>query len=222
MYNVKIWKNTGYNGINIPDIPERLGAASETLPALDTITDINLDHVKVHGHVSDFFDVDYLQIGNVYYKMLEPPTAINADTTYIPLTCDGVLTAGGMDEIIFTDGIVKRASVGHDDIGEYCIEDELLAPSEPLELHVNAIKMNSDVGPIENPSYVLVESTIDLGLMACMDGSVIYDDDNNNSVVVPHSYPKMGQKTTYRLSDDASETVVHDGIDTGTTLFAQS
>lgn len=221
MFTARVWKNTGYNGINIPDSSAVLESLPYTdFPALDILTDINLSYVKLHGTQSDFENIDFVKIGGEYYKVFETPFPLNGDTWQIPLVYDGV-TSTGINNLVFLDGIAERASVDDDTYGAHCIEDPLLTPSEPLRIYINPVSMDSktiDDGQgnlIQNPNWsdnVFVETTIDLGLMACIDGSVVYTDSSGNEVVVPHSYPKMGRHTSYSFAGLP-------GVDTKTTLY---
>ena len=225
MFTARVWKNTGYNGINIPDGPSVLEALPHTdFPALDILTDIGLDHVKLHGTQSDFENVDYVKVGTVYYKVFDVPIPLNGDTWQIPLVADGVTTAGGISNITFLDGVTTRVSTASDDFGEFCIEDELLTPSEPLQLEVDPISVDHKTykdendNIVQNPNWsenVFVETTLDLGLMACVDGSVVYTDSNGNDVVVPHSYPKLGRHTEFSFAGLP-------GVDTKITLYKVS
>ena len=222
MFTARVWKNTGYNGINIPDGPSVLEALPHTdFPALDILTDIGLDHVKLHGTQSDFANIDYVKVGTVYYKVFDVPVPLNGDTWQIPLVADGVTTAGGISNITFLDGVTTRVSTASDDFGEFCIEDELLTPSEPLQLEVDPISVDHKTykdendNIVQNPNWsenVFVETTLDLGLMACVDGSVVYTDSNGNDVVVPHSYPKLGRHTEFTFAGLP-------GVDTKITLY---
>lgn len=111
MYAARLWKNTGYNGINIPDSPATLeNLPYEDKPALDILTDEGLSSVRLHGTKSDFDNVDYVKIGGVYYKVFEPAKPLNGDTFELYLTCDGVTTAGGIFNIDFSDGISNSSS----------------------------------------------------------------------------------------------------------------
>ena len=222
MYTARVYKNTGFNGINIPSSPSALESAGTyaDFPALDVLTDVGLECVKLHGSKSDFENIDYVKIGGVYYNVFGIPTPLNGDTWQIPLTLDGVLTAGGVSNLEFLDGVTTRASTATDNFGEFCIEDELLTPSEPLQLDVRPISVdnkttNTDDGVVPNPNWsqnTLVETTLDLGLMACVDGSVEYVDEAGNQVIVPHSYPKLGASTRYSFAG-------LDGVDTKTTVY---
>ena len=228
MFTARVWKNTGYNGNNIPGRPDDLEAMQYTdYPALDILTDMNLKEVKLHGTESDFRNVDYVRIfdntHSTYYKVFDTPIPINGDTWTIPLTTDGILTAGGIFQIEFLDGITTRATMpeNEDTFGAFCLDDELLAPSEPLQLDVYAVPVDNKTttdgqgNVVPNPNWsenVYVETSIDLGLMACIDGSVEYVDNNGKDVIVPHSYPKMGRHTSYTYAGLT-------GVDTKTTVY---
>lgn len=226
-FTARIWKNTGFNGINIPDSPALLESLPyEDLPVLDLLSDAPISEIKVHGTINDtgpgavnLGKVDYVRIGNrTYYNVFEPPYMLNGDTVVIPLTVDGVLSAGGINSINFLDGIASRASTETDNFGDYCIEDELLVTSQPLKLEVVPLRFDQNSGG-QSPSTIYCETTLDLGMMACLDGSVVYSDetmDPEKSCIVPHSYPKMGQHTKYNMREGLTNL---QGIDTGTTVF---
>lgn len=211
-YSVSCWTNTGYNAVNIPDAPARLGEASFTLPALDIVQDWGLDSVRVRVGDQAIQNIDYVKIGNEYYSCIGV-TKQSSDVALLSLVYDAITSAGGPTNISYLDGITERHTVSDDSMFKYTQEDELMAPRESL-------KLDDEIMFDYKEGSTYVESTIDLVALGKQfsgsaddlkfkgTGITFTDGDGENSVTVPYTEGVPGE--TYYLID-TSEIGGHEG-----------
>lgn len=186
MYNVRIYKNTGLNAVNIVDKPSLLNDSSQfefdSVQALDILQNIHLATIKVKSTWQNIKDVDYCRIGNqqdgYFYYFVDGVRMCAVDVAELNLIPDFITSAGGIDNVEILDGIVTRCHVSSDNYGEWNIEDEFLTPSQPLLLDTHQINFGTS-------SQVVIESSLDLGAMASVGASDAYIDSEDESVQVP-------------------------------------
>ena len=213
-YNCRIYLNSGFNAVNIPDRPALLNEVDYVdVAALQIYQDEWLDKIAVRAEYDTIKNADYVKVGNWYY-FVTSITMTSIDCAQIELAPDFLLSAGGIFHIKFLDGITKRAHVSDDTYGKWCDDDPLTAPSEPLKLDI----ITQNPAESSNLNYQLVESTLDLGLMGAADGARQFGiddtgDGESEGVVVPMSYPSMSPATVYKAQGMGT------GADLGSTLY---
>lgn len=170
-YNVRCYKNTGYNAINCPDSPAKLRAFSHfDLTPTEIIQPYRLTTITV-GVTSykQIMDVDFIEIYDSSehafyscdsYEMTSPDVAVMGITMDYTLTLMAYSGYANLGQIPFLDGITERHHVpkSSDVFGNFGEDDPLLCPSKPLEV-VTADLLNYDA--VGNP-HVVVESRINL------------------------------------------------------------
>ena len=208
-YSVTIFHNSGFNAENSPISPILLNTVSKTvLDSLEVLQDCFLPFVKVRASWSTVKDVDYAQIGDWYYAVTG--IAMEAvDVARLELKTDFILSAGGVGNLNFLDGITERVHVAtNDDLyGAYCADDELTNPSQPLEI---------GFGYTQNTNAnmtLLVESTVDLHALATTFEALKFETNLGEDVIVPE-LPAISTFTKfYAWSTDAAQ------ITRGTRLY---
>lgn len=211
MYDVRIYKNTGLNAVNIVDKPSLLNDPTqfsfESVPALDIVQNIFLSTVKVKATWQTIKSVDYCRIGNstdgYFYYFVQGVRMCAVDVAELDLVPDFITSADGIEAVEILDGIVTRCHVSDDTYGAWNIEDEFLTPSEPLILDTYQIQFSKD-------SMVVAESSLDLGAMASVGASDAYIDSEDESVQVPITITNKAT-TQYKMNGQT-------GSETETTL----
>lgn len=215
MYNVRIYKNTGLNAVNIVDKPSLLNDPTqftfESVPALDIVQNVFLSTVKVKATWQTIKAVDYCRIGNstdgYFYYFVQGVRMCAVDVAELDLVPDFITSAGGIEAVEILDGIVTRCHVSDDTYGAWNIEDEFLTPSEPLILDTHQIQFGKE-------ATVFVESSLDLGAMGLISTSTAYIDSEDEKVQVPQAITNFAE-TSYTLNGN-------NGTPTKTTLFIVS
>ncbi|MBR2554128.1 MAG: hypothetical protein IKE94_04620 [Aeriscardovia sp.] len=210
VYSVTLYKNTGFNTINVPDSPALLlSAQQQTVQGIDILQDV-VGSIRVRATWSDVEDADFAQVGNYYYSI---PTGgvrmLAVDVAEISLVLNCFLSCGGIANLNILDGIAERAHVSTDAFGEWTAEDPLIAPSKPLELSVEVIPITQNAN---EDSTVFIESTINLPAMGLVCASSVFENITEQEVTVPSVIEKKGKRTKYVLDGKT-------GADTETILF---
>lgn len=200
-YSVTLYKNSGYNVINIPDTPARLAADAtlQTLPSINILQNRRLNQVLVACENADAEQADYIKIGNMYYaitdfKMQSTTTCLFQIVEKPLLSVGGVSKSTGGAEANFDilDGITSRCTVKDDSWGAYTSEDPLTAPQEPLQLQTEWLGETTGRN-FENigGDPIFVETTVNLPLQAagpegCF-ATVYKDEETQETVTVPET-----------------------------------
>lgn len=208
MYDVRVYRNTGFNSINIIDNPAKLNDSAQfdffDLPALDILQNFGLGSVRVRASWQQLKNADYCRIGNIedgyfYYSIPAGGVRMHSkDVAEISLIPDYVTSAGGLENVEILDGIVTRCHVSDDTYGAWNIDDEFLTPSEPLLLDTDEVSFGKD-------STAYVESSLDLGAMSMIGSSDAYIDSEGESVQVPAVISNMGT-TQYTMDGKVGST----------------
>lgn len=204
MASVTLYKNTGFNTINIPDSKTLLAQnASIQTTAFDLIQNKFLSSITCKISWTDAQQVDYANVDDFYY-IVTGVTMTSADVAQFSLTPDFILSAGGAGSLDILDGITERHHIpkGADSFGAYDEPDSLLSPAQPLELEFgNGLFMYGDA--LDSLDYYTVcESSIDLVAMGKLtsDYPARTFSDGENSVTVPRTYA-VQNFTTFKLQD---------------------
>ena len=213
VYNVTLYKNTGFNTINIPDSPSVLSLAqSVVVSGIDILQDVT-DKIRVRATWADVQDVDFAKVGDYYYSIPTGGiTMLSVDVAEINLVMSFLLSCGGIASLDILDGIAERAHVSTDAFGEWAAEDPLLAPSQPLQLSVEVIPITQQGN---EDSTVFVESTVNLPAMGLICASSVFENVTEQEVTVPAVVEKKGSRTKYFLDGKR-------GADTETILYGSN
>lgn len=215
-YSVRLYRNSGFNAVNIPDTPDLLNRVSDftDVDSIEILQNRFLSTVKVRAAWSTVRDCDYTKIGDFYYsvngiRMLSPATA------ELTLTPDFITSAGGVINPKFSilDGITERQTVApsRDTWGRYTDDDPLTAPQQPLRLETawrqpnNVVSMPNFDAKKDDP--VFVSSTIDLVNLTAQTKGVTYtDSETGETVTVPETIPVMDGGTSIGFEGEDHET----------------
>lgn len=214
MYSVKLYYNTGFNSINIPDTDALINSnafTSLSFPSIDILQNTNIASVRVKATFDQVKDADFCCIytpgstanTGAFYYFIDGVTMRGVDVAELSLVPDYITSAGGPASLKYTDGIARRCHVTDDTYGKWNLEDDYLTPSEPLQLETEVIRFNTG-------TYDVVESSIDVAAMSGLTIAWGYDD-GEDSVTVPRSIANF-ETTNYTLDGNT-------GGDTRTTLF---
>lgn len=167
-YNVRLYLNTGFNSINIPDSPallEALVTASSIgaidVPALDINQERFLPNVRVRATWDNIKNADYCKIGDFFYTINDIQMT-SQDVADISLTPDYITSAGGPAALEILDGLTERVHVADDTYGKYDGNDPYMAPSYDMDVMSDTTSGNF----YDNGSgYTFLETTLDLARM---------------------------------------------------------
>ena len=183
-YNCTLFKNTGFNAVNIPDSPALLASVGSpvTVPALEILQERFLSSIRVKATWATVEDVDYCKVGDFYY-MVDGVHMLNGDTAELALLPDFITSAGGPGALTFIDGLTERVHVSNDTYGKYNEYDELMAPAEPLHLDKYTI--------VPGDTFTdLIESTVELSAVGASQDALTYTDTvSGETVTVPQNVP---------------------------------
>ena len=120
MWKVRMYMNTGFNSINVPDSEatlERAANSYKDFPAIDCLQRYFLSNIVIRAFEDDVINGDYIKLWDddnptrfAFYSM-SGFTMTSGDTIDLAITMDPLLTCGGIDNIDFLDGIVSRRNL---------------------------------------------------------------------------------------------------------------
>lgn len=220
-YSVTIFKNSGYNVINIPDRPARLRAdsTSEDLDAVNIVQNRRLNSITVACTNESAQEADYIKIGDMYYAIVDFKMESEKVCTFTivekPLLSVGGIThnSDGSNQANFEilDGVTSRCTVSDDSWGAYTTEDPLIVPQEPLQIQTEWLKPSGGTtasGISGDP--IFRESTVDLThQLLGLDGNTYTDNETEGSVTVPATVPLPNiegvgpQKTSFTIDGNS-------------------
>lgn len=200
-YNVRIYKNSGYNSTNIPDSPALLNSASYIdLPALDILQERFLQSIKVKALWSQVKDADYCRLTDgvdTWFYSVESVNMLATDVAELGVIPDFINSVGGISAITILDGITERVHVSSDNYGEWNSDDYLLTPNEPLQIKQTWYNTAQSVTNLRT----VIESTVDPYLTADSEENVVFQDSTGNySVCVPKVQGNR-QETAYKVGN---------------------
>lgn len=213
MVSVTCYKKTGFNAVNIPESPAFLTGGtfdSITFDALDILQVEGLSSVSVSASYLDVRDIDYCALSDgtiTAYYAVGTPYMTSTDVATLPLTYDGVTSAGGPSALIYLDGVTERHTVAEDKMFEFTQADEYMTPRRSLELEYGGMLFNNtDI--VATP----VESTLDLVFLGEQfddDGitftgtGITFTDASGNKVTTPYT-KTVSARTQFTIGDATS------------------
>lgn len=195
--NIRLYYNTGFNAVNIPDTPDLLNSSAfafADFPALDILQERFLSSVKIRATWAQVKNADYMRLTDGlehFYYIVTGAKMSAVDVANLAIIPDFVTSAGGLQNLTILDGVAVRAHVSNDDYGKWTLDDPYLTPCEPLLLDKHTINFS-------NVTVDVVESSVDLGCMANVASAETYIDNEDETVTVPKVFSSMGD-TDYTL-----------------------
>lgn len=190
-FSCRLYYNTGFDAVNVPDSPATLAAAADSYADFGPFDIHQADFqpvikIRCPNGEDDVIGADYLKLSahiqrngmsydrNSYYS-IQSYNMTSPDVAVLNVIQDSFLTAGGTDGIIILAGITERHHVASDKFGEWTDDDPMLVPSHPLKLVHSG---HSAVG--NHYSYSTRQN--DAQQMTCCDGDegIFFDYDHNN------------------------------------------
>ena len=138
MWRARLYYDTGFNSINVPDSESTLVKASgniRTFNTMDILQRYFLSKVTIRAFEDDVINADYLKIydenneSKYAFYSINGYTMTSGDVVDLAVVMDPLLCCGGIENIDFTDGMTRRHHVSKDDFGAYQEDDPLLIPT---------------------------------------------------------------------------------------------
>lgn len=198
--NVRVYFNTGFNAVNIPDTPALLDSGAFTItdfPAIDILQERFLSSIRIRATWNQIKNGDYCRITDTsdnydFYYVIDGISMKSKDVAELHLVPDFITSAGGLENCDILDGVATRCHVDDDTYGAWELDDEYLTPSEPLLMDTATVKFD------QRTNLNVVESSLDLGLMATIATADGFSDDQGEKVMVPKAYTTISE-TEYSL-----------------------
>lgn len=215
-----LYKNTGFNTINIPDSKSLLASGEGTAiktTVIDCLQNRFLSSISVSTTWDEIKDVDYANVDDFYY-FVTGISMTSYDVAALTLSPDFITSAGGAASLVILDGITERhhVSKADDTFGKYDESDPLLSPAQPLQLEFGTGLFTYGDALDSVEYYTVCESSIDLCAMGkATNLEARTYSDGENSVTVPRTYA-VSNFTTFALENGLETNTV------GTCLFDTS
>lgn len=203
IYSARIYTNTGFNSINVPDSPALLNAMSHVdLPVLDLNQERFLPYVNLKTTWDVIKDADYCKVGDFFY-FINNITMTSMDVARVTLTPDFVTSAGGFNALEILGGLTSRVHVVDDTFGLYGEDDPYTAPSYDMDVMIDRSGKFGESG-----SQTFVETTVDLYDLGNMyvrnkgaKAMTFIDQSNPDEYIVTVPTVKdIPKSTTYKMS----------------------
>ena len=157
-YSCRVYSNSGFNAVNIPDSPTLL----ETVPYSDfPVLDLNQERflplVRIRASWAAVRDADYCRVGDFYYFVTNV-TMDSGDVAILTLAPDFVTSAGGVGNLQFLDGVTSRVHVSDDSYGLYGESDPFMSPAYDMDVQIDITSGNFS----NSGNYTFVETTLNL------------------------------------------------------------
>lgn len=215
-YTVRLYFETGFNSINIPDSPELLNGNEQTIPPTTEFSyldfpslDINqerfLPMVRIRASWDVIKNADYCRIGTWYY-FVDGIRMSSGDVAELTLVPDFITSAGGVSQLQILDGVTDRVHITDDSFGLYGEEDPYMSPAYDMDIDSYTHTWNQ-------ASYTFVETTLNLKTLGLQKRS-------NNTEASVASCTKDG--TTFNVTYPSVPMLngtTHYDTGTGTTYF---
>lgn len=202
MWNVRLYYETGFNAVNIPDTPALLDTMTHRdFPALDILQGEHLASVNIKATRADVKNADYMRLTDgtdTFYYIVEEFNMTSTDVAVLSIVMDYFTTHGGVTGLTFLDGVVERHHVASaDDVyGAYTEDDPMLVPSKELEF--DEVSLFTDmVSASSANSKRIIETTLDLEATGTNADAIPYTTQGGDTVTVPIVQVNNKISTTY-------------------------
>lgn len=199
--NIYAYSGNNFDLNNIPLSPDILVQYStvSTLDVINCLPFSGSDKVNITVKVwSTINSTSYIKCtfsdGLDWFGYLNSFKYVSMDTVLLDITIDYWLTCGGLGNIKAISGLTTRHLCIDDTYGKYTMEDELLCPSEPLQLVNGGSYFNYSAS---NSNHIIVESTIDLYELGSntYNTNITFNSDGNGSCTIP-KIPQIASTST--------------------------
>ena len=196
-YGCRLYQNTGFNAVNIPDSPALLEQCAHfDVSALSIMQNRFLKSVRVRATWQQVKDCDYIRIDNDYY-FITGMNMLATDCCELSVLYDFITSAGGVTGFSILDGITSRVHVpvSDDTFGKYTENDPLTLPAQPLEIQLARFSPSTN-------AHTYVEATVNLAKCSVAADAEKYTyiaGEEEDSVVVPEVV-NLDNFTQYSLS----------------------
>ena len=138
MWQARLYYDTGFNSINVPDSEATLVKASgniRTFSTMDILQRYFLSKITIRAFEDDVINADYLKIydenneSKYAFYSINGYTMTSGDVVDLAVVMDPLLCCGGIENIDFLDGMTRRHHVSKDVFGAYQEDDPLLIPT---------------------------------------------------------------------------------------------
>lgn len=167
-YTVRVYFQTGFNSVNIPDGPAMLNGNEQTVPpttefsyldfpSLDLNQERFLPLVRIRTSWDVIKNADYCRIGDWFY-FVNGIRMSSGDVAELSLTPDFLTSLGGVSQLVILDGVTDRVHVTDDSYGKYGEDDPYMNPAYDMDVV-------SKTQTIAKAWYTFIETTIDLKVL---------------------------------------------------------
>lgn len=164
IYSARIYTNTGFNSINVPDSPALLNSMSHVdLPVLDLNQERFLPYVNLKTTWDAVKNADYCKVGDFFY-FIANISMTSADVAQVTLTPDFITSAGGFGALEILGGMTSRVHVANDAFGLYGEEDPYMSPAYDMDIMSDTTSGDFSGGE----PRTFVETTLDLEELGVM------------------------------------------------------
>lgn len=139
MWRARLYYDTGFNSINVPDSEATLVRSSgdiRTFSTMDILQRYFLSKITIRAFEDDVINADYLKIydenneSKYAFYSINGYTMTSGDVVDLAVVMDPLLCCGGIENIDFSDGMTRRHHVSIDPYGYYQEDDPLLIPTK--------------------------------------------------------------------------------------------
>lgn len=198
-YTVKLFYNSGFDSVNLPDSPQLLNLVAEvkTFPSLQILQDKFLTIVRIKAKYQEIEGADFCQIGETYYS-IEGYSMLNTQTVQLSLLMDAFTTGGGIPAMTIESGWLIRAH--EKDSIDLCSNTlpEPFSPQEPLRL-----EFLGRIGDVSGSgSMTVIQSTINVAQLANkerLEALSFTSEDASDSCIIP-KLSRILTDTTVKMS----------------------
>lgn len=190
MWNIRLYYETGFNAVNIPDSPALLETMTYAdFPALDILQGEHLVSVNIKATRTQVKNADYMRLTDgtdTFYYIVNDFMMTSVDVATLDIALDYFTTHGGVTGLSFLDGIVERhhVAIADDVYGAYTEDDPMLVPSKELTFDKEDLFTDMTAGG-EVDSVRILESTLDLYEMGLGTHATTYETETGEQVTVP-------------------------------------
>lgn len=209
-FSVDLYKQTGYNSINVPDSPAKIDSLTPTpLTATEIIQPFRLTQLIVSASYHTVLSADYLRItgdGHKVYYSVDSYEMVAPDTACLYITMDYTLTYmaemgyTSLAQIKFLDGMTTRHHIAKSDdvFGNFCEEDPMLIPKKPMDMDSSSPLF--DYGA--SSCHKIVESRINL--LNPGSAALTYTDSSTSEVVTVPNMDYVQTRAYVSIEDPAT------------------
>lgn len=143
MWKVRMYMNTGFNTVNVPDSEATLNTAAEShtdFPVIDCLQRYFLSSIKIRAFEDQVIQGDYIKLwdesnpSRFAFYSVNGYTMTSGDTITLSISMDSLLTCGGVDNIDFLDGVTNRYNASDNTMNMRNVEDDPLLIPQNLHL----------------------------------------------------------------------------------------